>query len=234
LDPASVAGADIFNPNDWVGASKGVVQSCWSEYSALAYCVDRLTDICARANELCAKHVAIIQDQWSRSHFSPNTVDIYGELPELHIQVEAFFSSVKSLLDLLVQLLSTEGVVGAQVHGFHAEKNVYGGKVLGILKNNARKKHAERAEHIFELICKHKTEWIDRVVEARDLLVHPQLGAHQLMFRLDFAQDGKTLVFNRARSPIVNDAEVDVFAKDVVQHTRGFSAEFLAAVADGT
>jgi len=65
------------------------------------------------------------------------------------MRIEAFFSGVKSLLDLLVQFLSTETVVTAAIDGFHRANKVYGGKVLNALQNNApngRKAFAAKVE----------------------------------------------------------------------------------------
>src|SRR3989338_4278399 len=42
VDPSSVAGAELFDPNSWFGHSKGVVHSCWTEYSVLHHCVGQL------------------------------------------------------------------------------------------------------------------------------------------------------------------------------------------------
>jgi hypothetical protein len=103
-DPSAVAGAEIFNANAWEGSSKGVIQSCWSEYSVLHHCVRELSEMCNGGDKVCANNVATIRDQWKRSKFDLQKVACFGQQPDLHIRIEAFFSGVKSLLDLIVQL----------------------------------------------------------------------------------------------------------------------------------
>jgi len=51
-DPSARAGAVTFNPNSWSRASRGIVQSCWTEFSVLHHCVGQIADLCwARMNE---------------------------------------------------------------------------------------------------------------------------------------------------------------------------------------
>jgi hypothetical protein len=45
-DGSTVVGAGIFNPNAWAVDSKGIVQSCWAEYSVLHHCVGQIDAIC--------------------------------------------------------------------------------------------------------------------------------------------------------------------------------------------
>ena len=64
VDASSVAGAEIFDPNSWSGGSKGLVQSCWTEYSVLYYCVTQLSAMCDSAERLLAKNFETLQQQW--------------------------------------------------------------------------------------------------------------------------------------------------------------------------
>ena len=86
-------------------------------------------------------------------------------------------------MDLLVQLLSSEKIVGGIVDGFHRVQDVYGGKVINSLANNALNGKKEAAAKISALITEHKRLWIDQVILARDQLIHPQKGMCQLMFQ---------------------------------------------------
>lgn len=228
VDPSTVAGAEIFNPNVWTGSSKGVIQSCWSEYSVLHYCVLQLGEMCDGADKLCANNIATSQEQWKLSKFDLDKITFFGQQPDLHIRIEAFFSGIKSLLDLIVQLLSTEKVVAAAIDGFHRDQDVYGGRVLNSLRNNAMKERKELAAKVDALISENKKSWIDGVIAARDQLVHPVKGMHQLMFSLEFTQNNNSLVFVRAHPPEIDSKPIHHFARDVVEHSMAFSSNFLA------
>ena len=204
LDECAVASAELFDPNSWPVATKGLIQSCWTEYAVLHHCVMQLKIACNDREAVCRRHVATIQQQWSMEKFDPQKVSIYGQYPDLHIQIEAFFSGVKSLLDLLVQILSTERIVSANLHGFHrsAQTN-YGGTVLNALENNVPDSKKVDAAKIHALISKHKMKWIDQAIGARDQLVHPGKGMHQLMFSLEFSEEDGKLVCQKINAPSV-------------------------------
>lgn len=227
VDPSTLAGAEIFNPNAWEGGSKGVIQSCWSEYSVLHHCVRQLSEMCDSGDKVCAINVATIQDQWKRSKFDLNKVACFAQQPDLHIRIEAFFSGVKSLLDLIVQLLTTEKVVAAPIDGFHRDGDVYGGRVLKTLRNNGTKEKKELAAKVGAFISEHKEAWIDRVIAARDQLVHPAKGMHQLMFHLEFTEKNGALIFVRAHPPHIESTPIHKFANEVLNQTTGFCSGLL-------
>ncbi len=227
VDPSTLAGAEIFDPNAWNGSSKGVIQSCWSEYSVLHHCVHQLSEMCDSGDKICANSVATIQDQWKRSKFDLNKVAFFGQQPDLHIRIEAFFSSVKSLLDLIVQLLTTETIVAALIDGFHRDGDIYGGRVLKTLRNNATKERKELAAKVDAFISEHKKVWIDRVIAARDQLVHPAKGMHQLMFHLEFAEKNGSLIFVRAHPPHIESTPINKFANEVLDQATSFCSHFL-------
>ncbi|TAK52593.1 MAG: hypothetical protein EPO27_00875 [Betaproteobacteria bacterium] len=227
VDPSTVVGAELFNPNAWEGGSKGVIQSCWSEYAVLHYCVHQLSEMCEGGDKICANNIATIQDQWKQSKFDLNRVACLGQQPDLHIRIEAFFSGVKSLLDLIVQILSTDRVVAAAIDGFHRDGDVYGGRVLKALRNNATKEKKAVAEKIDALISEHKKKWIDRVIAARDQLVHPAKGMHQLMFYLEFTEEHGALIFVRAHPPHIESTPIHKFAGDILDQTTVFCSNLL-------
>lgn len=228
VDSSTIAGAEIFAPNAWEGSSKGVIQSCWSEYSVLHHCVRQLSEMCDNGDKVCATNIATIQEQWKLAKFELQKVACFGQQPDLHIRIEAFFAGVKSLLDLIVQLLTTEKIVAAPIHGFHREGDVYGGRVLKTLRGNATKEKKELAEKVDALISEHKRAWIDRVIEARDQLVHPAKGMHQLMFHLEFAEKNGSLVFVRAHPPHIESTPIQKFANEVLDQSRVFSSNLLS------
>lgn len=232
-DNSAVAGAEIFNPNSWTGASKGIIQSCWTEYSVLHHCVGQIAEMCREAERHTRKQVKSIQEQWSAQKFDLAKVVIYGQQPDLHMRIEAFFSGTKTLLDLIVQLLTSEKVVNGVVDGFHRAQDVYGGKVLNALTSNASNDRKETATKAVALISQHKTAWIDQAVFARDHLIHPKKGMHQLMFLLEFAEEGDGLVCKKINPPNIDSSSMDEYAHKVLKNVKEFSAAFLALLRGG-
>lgn len=230
IDPASVIGADIFNPNSWSAGSKGLVQSCWVELSVLHHCVSQITDMCKNSQELCHNQILDLQQQWATAKFDLDRVILLGEQPDLHLRIEAFFSGVKSLLDLLVQLLSTERIVSASIDGFHRNKQVYGGKVLNALKNNSPRNSVAKANTIAALIVEHKSNWIDQLIDSRDLLIHPKAGMRQLMFHFDCEEKLGVLVCNQINPPVVGSVPIDLYTQNTLQQAISFSSAFVALV----
>lgn len=234
IHPSAMAGAEIFNPNSWdTAGSKGVVQSCWTEYSVLHQCVDQISIMCDSAENLCAASIATLQEQWSLAKFEPGKMMFFAQQPDLHIRIEAFFSGVKSLLDLIVQLLTTERVVAGSVDGFHRDKKVYGGRVLNALRGNAVKAKKDDAAGLYALISEHKNLWIDELIFARDLLVHPEKGMHQLMFGLELVEKDGLLICHKVHSPQIESEPVHSYALRTFERLTMFSAAFLA-LARGT
>ena len=227
VDPSSVAGAEMFNPNSWSGESKGIIQSCWTEYSVLHHCIAQISEMCNDAERLCAKNIETIQQQWHAAKFELGRVAIFGQQPDLHIRIEAFFSGVKTLLDLLVQLLFTEKIVISAVDGFHRKKDVYGGSVLNALGNNAQKNKKAAAAKLKAMISEHKKLWIDQVILARDQLIHAEKGMHQFMFHLEFAEKANALILVKAHPPEIDSKPIHLYAQDILQQATVFSSSFL-------
>jgi hypothetical protein len=226
-DESALACATLFNPNLWSGKSRGIVQSCWTESSVLCHCVRQLKDMCTRADHLCAKHVDAIQKQWAVAEFDVQKVVIFGEVPDLHMRIEAFFFGVKTLLDLLVQLLSSERVVTVAIHGFHRDKKIYGGVVLNALAHNASSAKKDVAEKVIALLSAHKAEWIDQAISARDRLIHPGESAFQLMFQLGFMEQNRKLLCTGVNPPAVGSETIDRYAERVLGQTQAFSSSIL-------
>jgi hypothetical protein len=228
VDPSSVAGAEMFNPNSWSGESRGIIQSCWTEYSVLNHCIAQISDMCNDAEHVCAKNIEPIQLQWHAKKFELERVAIFSQQPDLHIRIEAFFSGVKTLLDLLVQLLSSEKIVSIGVDGFHREKDVYGGNVLNALGNNAQKNKKNAAAKLEAMISGHKKLWIDQVILARDRLIHPEKGMHQLMFHLEFVEKANALICVKAHPPEIDSKPIHLYAQDILKQATVFSSSFLS------
>lgn len=228
VDASSVVGAGIFNPNSWSGGSKGLIQSCWTEYSVLQHCVAQLSEMCDGADKLCAKNVETLQEQWRMAKFDLQKLAFFAQQPDLHIRIEAFFSGVKTFLDLIVQMLSTERIVAATIDGFHRDQNGYGGRVLNALRNNAVKTRKDAAAKLRALISEHKSAWIDQVIFARDQLIHPEKGMHQLMFTLELSEKDGRLILMKAHPPEIDSRPMQQFAQDTLKELSSFSEGFLA------
>lgn len=217
LDPSAVSVYSLFNPNDWDGQSRGVVQSCATELSALEYTAARIENLCATARELCSRHFDTLNSQWQTAPFNLSNVTFFGQVPELHILIEGFFAGLKSLLDLVSQLVATEGVVvGIAINGFHRVKGVYGGSVINALENNVPKRKEAIATAIEAVVMKHKALWIDAAIRYRDALVHPGRGMQQLMFEIRVESLNGSLSFLHAVPPHVDETPISQYAPDRV------------------
>ncbi len=233
VDRSTIASMGLFNPNDWPGTSKGVVQSCATEHSVIGYGVARLTDVCETPEQRCRSHINTLRQQWLTAPWDLEKSVYFAEVPEVHLLIEAFFSSVKSLLDLIVQLVSTEGIVGLDINGFHRKGDVYGGKVLNALDRNAKANRAGTAAKLSALIREHKNSWINEVIGARDLLVHPNRGAHQLMFEMSFVSQNGELTCTRIVPPRVGERPVHQYAAEQLENVNKFARTFLAEIEAG-
>lgn len=226
--PSTVAGAEIFNPNSWSTDSKGIVHSCLAEFSVLHHCVGQIVAMCKEPERLCQPQIANLQQQWAAAKFDLGKMVLFGEQPDLHIRIEAFFAGVKSLLDLIVQLLSSEKIVAAAIHGFHRDQNVYGGSALKALRNNAPKDQKVLAGKIEALLAEHKDKWIDQVICARDQLVHPRRGMPQLMFQFECEEKDGKLVCTQISPPAIGSTPIDQYAQRTLEQARSFASAFIA------
>jgi hypothetical protein len=228
VDASAVSAFRIFNPNDWQGASRGVVQSCATELSMLDYTAGQIAAICELANQRCEPYFETLKQQWRRSPWDLQRVVHFGQVPEIHLLIEGFFAGLKSLLDLDVQLLSTERIVGVGLDGFHRDRTVYGGVVLNALERNARSQRKSTAAEVAKLVREHKTIWIDKAIEARDLLVHPTRGQQQLMFELRLGVQEGVLDPRDAVPPHVGSVPIEQYARARLENIREFSIALLA------
>jgi hypothetical protein len=227
LDPSSMAAFEIFNPNEWSGGSNGLIQACASEPAGLHYSSGFVISACASAREACHPHFQTLAQQWAMSRWNLDDIVFFAQVPAVHVMIEAFFSGLKSLLDLSAQLLSTEGVVSSTLHGFHRANDIYGGAVLNALANNVGKERAAVAAAIQALVAAHKSEWIDEAIASRDWLLHPVRGAQQVMFRILLdAQEGD-LVYVGVEPPRVGSVPIAEYVAGRLADVRRFSADLL-------
>lgn len=208
--------------------------SCLTEFSVLHHCVAQIDDICKTPEKWCQSHVKLLQEQWTTSQFDLGRVALFGEQPDLHMRIEAFFSGIKSLLDLMVQLLASEKIVATAIDGFHRDKSVYGGRVLKVLQNNVPSAQKELAGKIETLLVQHKDQWIDEAISARDLLIHPNKGVSQLMFRFECEEKLGKLAFKQISPPTIGSTAINEYAKRTMEKTRIFARAFISLVQEAS
>ena len=230
IDWSAVNAGEVFNTNSWTGISKGVIQSCWTEYSVLDHCAHLIIDICQQRESLCRNQIEEIKGQWRNSKFDWRHCTFRSQNSDLHIYIKAFFTCVKTLLDLLMQLLSSEKIIVVVVDGFHRHKNIYGGTVINALENNAKGNKKQIAQKVVKLLEEHKTLWIDQVILARDNFIHPEKGVYQLMFRLEFEEKMNNLECVEIIPPIVCSYSIDQYVEQTSKNIQIFATLFLEIV----
>ncbi len=231
---SAVRAFELFNPNDWKGKTRGVVASCSTELAVLLHAATRISEICRAPMEKCREAFDGLRQQWMISPWDLAECTYFVQVPELHLFIEGFFAGLKSMLDLIVQVLTTEAVVGGRIDGFHKAGTVYGGNVLNALEHNVSPGKKQQAGAITELIGNHKQLWIDEAVAARHLLVHPTRGAHQLMFQLELTSgsDGR-LRCRTALAPQVHGVPIDCYCNGRIDDITDFARAFLLHLSAG-
>jgi hypothetical protein len=217
---------DLFNPNEWPARSRAIINSCAAQYALLLYTTDRISRILAKTKYSTMDRVKDLQKQWDQKTWPIDEISYFVQVPDFHLHIQSFLSTVKSFLDVLAQLLSTEDIVTINVDGFHRRKDVIGGQTLNILKNNAGKK--DTASKISDLILKANGEWIVDVVNARDFLVHPEKGFSQIMFQMNVIEKNGQLELTNFITPTIwGKEEIDKESLRIVEKITEFSASFL-------
>jgi hypothetical protein len=227
IDSSMAISSDIFNPNLWSNGSKSIIQSCWSEHAVLQYCSDKIKNMCINAESLCKHHILTLQEQWKISKFPVERMEYYATQPDLHIQIEAYFSGLKKILDFLSQLLVSEKIVGIVIDGFHRDKDIYGGRILNALINNVIKGKEEIASLIYNHINEHKKKWIDQAIFARDLMIHPEKGKLQLMFNLKLKVKKDSLICLNVNPPEIYYKPIQIYTQETINQLTKYSIDFL-------
>lgn len=229
IHPSSMPSYLLFNPNSWKNASKQIIRSCAAQYGLLSYSVNKLDQLFSDAEKLCQPSLQNLNSQWRSAKWTHKRCRYFVEIPEVHLYIQIFLVSVKTLLDLIVQLISSEGVTSSKIHGFHKKGKVIGGEILNLLKNNSSKSKKETSDKIVVLINKHKQDWLDGIVSVRDLLTHPEKGIAQVMFELKLREAEQDLRLVKVIKPKINTKGVDfnIYAKEVLKKVETFSKDFL-------
>ena len=231
LAHSSIPTYDIFNINNWSDQSKGIVQSCSTEFSILSYEVARIKDLCSDPIKLCYPiYRDLMENQWKIQSWDLSNTVCLAQIPEMHVYIEAFLSGAKSLLDLIVQLISSENIVGSKLHGFHKASGTYGGNVLNCLNKNVRKGQDKTAQVIRDLVVSHKDLWIDELIKARHELIHPLRGTEQLMFHIELEDRDGNLLLKGANPPYIFGSRIDDYSTTIMEHIRQFSISLLDTI----
>jgi hypothetical protein len=217
----------IFNSNAWEGNSKPIITSCGAQYSLLQYQVTKLPSLIRYSQEICEARFMELKNHWGKSPWDINRGDYLVEVPEFHLHVQSFLATIKTFLDLIVQLISTEGIVAKTVHGFHKKGKQVGGEVLQILETKARPEKSNTAGELFKLIDGQKTAWIDQAVNVRDILVHPVNGLAQVMFRLEIGQKKGELKLLKIIQPSLAGVQFDEYSHMTLMHIDNFSKSYV-------
>ena len=215
----------FFNPNDWSGKSKLIINSCAANYGFLVYGMTKIDSIFSGANSLCQLRFNDFKAQWKASKWDISSCIYLVDIPEAHLSIHAFLSTVKTFLDIFVQLIHSEGVVHDEIYGFHKKGDNVGAKIMRILSNNAQKQKKHVAMRIHDLICDHKKVWIDDVVNARNSFIHPERGLTKVMFRLDIYEADGELTLGRILKPSINDEDFDIYARNTLSRLKEFSVK---------
>ncbi len=135
----------IFNQNDWTGNSKMIIMSCASQYGLLGYQVSKIPSLLQYSKKMCESEFLDLKSQWEKASWNVDKFDYLVEIPEYYLNITAYLETLKTFLDLIVQLISTEGIVNPIIHGFHTKGKIIGGDLLHILENNAKKDKSDTA-----------------------------------------------------------------------------------------
>lgn len=232
LAQSSAAAFRLFNPNDWSGESKAIIQSCSTELSVLHFECSNIKKLCVNPDQRCLSHFENLKRCCKEPNDILHKTVCYAQIPEIYVFIKAFFASLKGLLDLVVQLLNSEEIVNAKLDGFHRKKDVYGGSVLNALSKNVLSGKEPIAQKIIKLIETHNSNWINEAIRTRDWLVHPTKGIHQLMFKMILGSHDDSLIFKRAVPPSVGNQSIDNYARTQVGNIEEFCKSFIGILLD--
>jgi hypothetical protein len=228
VDPASVQAFCIFNPNDWSGLSKAIVSSCAAQHGLLNYSVNKLHELFGNAEKICLPKFIELKNQWKISRWPIDKCNYLVEVPEVHLFMQVYLNSIKTFLDLIVQLISTENIVYKKIHGFHKKRKDPGGALLHTLKNKANIKKV--ADYLLELIVKQKERWIDDAINARDSLVHPEKGLIQVMFQLEIRPKNLEIELTGISKPAIGETDFNQWADKTFKNLNAFSEMFISII----
>jgi len=207
--------------------------SCAAQYGLLNHGASQIPPVLKNCEKLCKASFVELQGMWAKEPWELDRCCYLVEIPGFHLHAQAYLSTVKTFLDMLAQLVTTEDIVCKKVHGFHKKGSQIGGQFLYILDVKAQAARKGIASQLRQLVEKHKTVWIDKAIELRDNLVHPQRGTYQVTFRLEIELDNESLRLARILPPAIDGQGFGQYAQETMSHVRHFSKLFLDTLKAG-
>jgi len=226
-DPSSWESFKFFNPNDWTGRSKDVIKSAGSQYGLILYQNNILKELNLKSDAICFERYKEFQLQWNQARWDLGRGMYLVDIPAVHLNIQSLFTTVKTYIDLLVQLMTTEAIVSVMVDGFHKSGNIVGGRLLKELINNANKGRKEQAKHIHDLVISHKGKWIDKFVKYRDVFTHPVKGLRTVMFELVLHEEKGQLILLQIKRPEIEEKIFDMYSIDLLNNINNFTKKLL-------
>lgn len=230
VDRTAAQAHSLFNANEWSGESKPIILSCAAQYGLLLHALESLSGVFRNGVETCEARFGDLRLHWRTAPWELERGRYLVEVPTVHLYVQAFLATVKTLLDLLAQLTSTQGLAIKKVHGFHKKGQCIGGELLEILAMKAAPGREEAASELRRYLSEQKDIWIDELVRARDNMAHPQRGMYQVMWELGLVVAGGELKCRRVVAPHVNHQSFDEYARKTIGHVKLASANILRIV----
>ena len=231
VDDTNKSALSIFKANNWNDRSKAIISSCAAQLSLLEYQAAKLPSLVQYSRIICESRFKGFNDEWNKSPWKISECDYIVELPEFHMNVQAYLATIKVFLNLIVQLISTEGIVDTVIQGFHKKGDVIGGRVINALENHAKKDKTVIASKLLKFLAEQKSTWIDKAVSIRDLLVHPNKGMTQVMFKMEIAhkRNGE-LKLERVIQPLFDELQFDQYAQITLMSVENFSKNYLEII----
>lgn len=66
------------------------------------------------------------------------------------------------------------------------------------------------------------------MISARDQLIHPEKGMHQLMFTLELSESDGQLILTKVHPPEIDSKPMQQFAQETLKKVTSFCENFLA------
>lgn len=227
VDRTAAPAHSLFNANEWSQQSKPIILSCAAQYGLLLHALESLSGVFRAGVQTCEARLRDLQLHWRTAPWELERARYLVEVPTVHLYVQAFLATVKTLLDLLAQLTSAQGLVLKKVHGFHKKGQCVGGELLEILTKKAAPGRQEAASELRRYLSEQKEIWIDELIRARDNMAHPQRGIYQVMWELELLVAGGELECRRVVAPHLNDQLFDEYARNTIGHVKLASANIL-------
>jgi hypothetical protein len=164
----------------------------------------------------------LIKDVENDPTIKGTAIDMLFNKVDAFILIEAFFSQIKTSLDLLAQ--SIKPIYGHEFHTWAKKNELSGMEIVSVLKNNLKSDLKPHAEPIIKLIETH-ADSITRIINHRDDTVHYGKLNKVQGFRYSVSQ-------NKVIPPLIlvtdtQSAYVHEYLDEVLKYIADFIQEFV-------